>query len=125
MIYSIISMLSPHPSGLCHHKLVRFPYPKSAKISGFDMPLPTGDITHRGMEHSGPRDYSGSSSISVSKILDCTQQPFMVVAEELFRPVFPISGLRPNLAIPSGEIKGKPGIRSTLFASENPDHNPS
>jgi hypothetical protein len=124
MIYSGISMLASHPYVLRHHKRTKILDPNSMKTSGLDMRIMAGCTTHKGMEHSGSREFSGPSSISVSKILDCTQQPFMVVAEELYRSVFHIAGPWSNFSIQSGTLKGKSNSRYVLMRSENPDHNP-
>jgi hypothetical protein len=125
IIYSEISMLFTQPQVLCHHKLTKIQYPYSMKTSGLNMCIRTGNIPHRGTENSSSRDYSGSSSISVSKILDCTQQSFMGVAEELFRSVFHTKGPRTIFLIQSCEIECKSAIRSGLITSDNLDHIPS
>jgi hypothetical protein len=126
LIYSEIPMLlSTHHQVLSHHMPVKILYPYPMKTSGLNMCIGTGNIPHRGTESSSTRDYSGSSSISVSKILDCTQQPFMVVAEELFRSVLHMTAPWTNFSIQSGEGVRTLDIRSALNTSDNLNHKPS
>jgi len=117
-------MFSHHLRVLCHHTLIKVQNPPSMKTSGPDVRTGTGNIPHRQTASSGTPGYSGSSSISVSKILDCTQQPFMVVAKELCCSVFPAIGPR-EFSILSSKIEGKILVRSALITSVNLNHEPS
>lgn len=125
LIYSEIPMLSTHPRLWSRSMFPKSQYIFSMKTSGLNLCIRAGNSPHRVTESSGTRDYSGSLSISVSKILDRIQQNFMVVAEKLFCSVFPTTGSRANFSIQSGEIEYKLDIRSALITSENLDHRPS
>jgi hypothetical protein len=117
-------MFSHHPRVLCHKNLIKIQNSPSMKTSGPDVHTGTGNIHHRRTAFSGTPGYCDPSSISVRKILDCTQQPFMVVAKELCCSVFPVIGHR-EFSILSSQVEGKIAIRNALITSLNLNHEPS
>ena len=124
IIYPEIPMFSPHPQVLYHNTLTKIQYPFSMKTSGLNLCIGPGNLTPGRTASSGTPGYSDSSSISVSKILDCTQQPFMVVTMELCSSVFPTMGPS-GFSILSSKVEGKIPIRSALITSGNLNHEPS
>jgi hypothetical protein len=66
-------MFTHHVPVLTYRRRPKIGYPFSMKIYGRNKCIRRKNITHSRTEFSGTRNYSGSSSIPVSKISDCIQ----------------------------------------------------